>query len=73
VSPDPLPAHDDPRGALAVVGRVLARVLALSRGSRSTPCAAGPCCRARRPGLSATGPNDFQVNTTFGEIGVDPT
>lgn len=72
VAPDPLPASISRRGALAVVGGSSLALLALSVGQSVDPL--------RRTALLSPrgrdrgdGPNDFQVNTTFGEIGVDPT
>jgi DMSO/TMAO reductase YedYZ molybdopterin-dependent catalytic subunit len=72
VSPDPLPASISRRGALGVVGGSSLALLGLSVGQSIDPLR--PTALLSPRGRSyGDGPNDFQVNTTFGEIGVDPT
>lgn len=75
--PDPYglvaPEPDEPtmsrRGALAVVGGSSLTLLALSIGQSIDPLR--PTALLSPRGQSyGDGPNDFQVNTTFGEIGV---
>jgi DMSO/TMAO reductase YedYZ molybdopterin-dependent catalytic subunit len=72
VSPDPLPASISRRGALAVVGGSSLSLLALSVGQSIDPLRPTALLSPRGQDLG-DGPNDFQVNTTFDEIGVDPT
>jgi DMSO/TMAO reductase YedYZ molybdopterin-dependent catalytic subunit len=72
VSPDPLPASMSRRGALAVVGGSSLALLALSVGQSVDPLRRTALLSPRGRD-TGDGPNDFQVNTTFGEIGVDPT
>ena len=71
VSPDPLPATMSRRGALAVVGGSSLALLALSVGQSIDPLRR-TALLAPRGQDTGDGPNDFPVNTTFGEIGVDP-
>lgn len=72
VSPDPLPATLSRRGALAVVGGSSLAVLGLSLGQSLDPLRR-TALLAPRGQDTGDGPNDFPVNTTFAEIGVDPT
>ncbi len=72
VSPNPAEATVSRRGALALVGGSSLTLLALSIGQSIDPLR--PTALLSPRGRSyGDGPNDFQVNTTFGEIGVDPT
>lgn len=72
VSPDPLPATVSRRGALAFVGGGSLAVLGLSLGQSVDPLR--PTALLSPRGQSyGDGPNDFQINTTFGETGIDPT
>ncbi|MCW2615604.1 MAG: hypothetical protein JWN08_2598 [Frankiales bacterium] len=71
VSPDPLPATMSRRGALAVVGGGSLGLLALSVGQSVDPLR--PTALLSPRGQSyGDGPNDFQVNTTFGETRIEP-
>ena len=71
VSPHPAEATMSRRGALAVVGGGSLGLLALSVGQSIDPLR--PTALLSPRGQSyGDGPNDFQVNTTFAEIGVDP-
>ena len=72
VTPDPLPATISRRGALGVVGGSSLALFALSLGQSVDPLRR-TALLAPRGQSYGDGPNDFQVNTTFGEIGVDPT
>ncbi len=72
VSPDPLPASISRRGALGVVGGGSLALLGLSVGQSVDPLRPTALLSPRGQDLG-DGPNDFQVNTTFGEIGIDPT
>lgn len=60
------------RGALAAVGGSSLTLLALSLGQSVDPLRATALLSPRGQ-VRGDGPNDFQVNTTFAEIGVDPT
>ena len=72
VSPAPEPATVSRRGALAWVGGSSLTLLALSVGQSIDPLR--PTALLSPRGQSyGDGPNDFQVNTTFGEIGIDET
>ena len=72
VPTDPAPATVSRRGALALVGGSSLVVLGLTVGQSVDPLRRTALLSPR--GLSyGDGPNDFQVNTTFAEIGVDPT
>ncbi len=72
VSPDPLPATMSRRGALGLVGGSSLALFGLSLGQSVDPLR--PTALLSPRGQSyGDGPNDFQVNTTFGEIGVDKT
>jgi len=72
VSPDPAEATMSRRGALALAGGSSLTLLALSVGQSIDPLR--PTALLSPRGQSyGDGPNDFQVNTTFAEIGVDPT
>ncbi len=72
VSPNPAEATVSRRGALALVGGSSLTLFALSVGQSIDPLR--PTAQLSPRGQSyGDGPNDFQVNTTFGEIGVDPT
>lgn len=72
VSPDPLPATVSRRGALALVGGSSLALLGLSVGQSIDPLR--PTALLSPRGRSyGDGPNDFQVNISFSEIGVDPT
>ena len=69
-SPDPAPATMSRRGALAVVGGSSLTLLALSVGQSVDPLR--PTALLSPRGQSyGDGPNDFQVNTSFSEIGVE--
>ena len=71
VSPDPAEPTISRRGALAVVGGGSLGLLALSVGQSIDPLR--PTALLSPRGQSyGDGPNDFQVNTTFAETGVDP-
>lgn len=72
VSPNPDAATISRRGALAVIGGSSLGVLALSVGQVVDPLRSTALLspRGQSPG---DGPNDFQINTTFQEIGVDET
>ena len=70
VSPDPIPATMSRRGALAVVGGSSLALLGLSVGQSIDPLRR-TALLAPRGQVTGDGPNDFPVNTTFGEIGVD--
>lgn len=72
VPPDPLPATISRRGALAVVGGSSLAVLGLSVGQTIDPLRR-TALLAPRGQDTGEGPNDFPVNTTFAEIGVDAT
>jgi DMSO/TMAO reductase YedYZ molybdopterin-dependent catalytic subunit len=72
VSPDPLPATISRRGALAVVGGGSLALLGLSVGQTIDPLRRTALLSPRGQ-TQGDGPNDFQINTTFQEIGVDPT
>jgi DMSO/TMAO reductase YedYZ molybdopterin-dependent catalytic subunit len=72
VSPDPAPATISRRGALALVGGSALGVLALTAGQTSDPLR-GTALLAPRGQRQGAGPNDFQINMTFAEIGVDET
>ncbi|MEX2290012.1 MAG: molybdopterin-dependent oxidoreductase [Mycobacteriales bacterium] len=71
VSPDPAPPTMSRRGALALVGGSALVLLGLSLGQSVDPLRRTALLspRGQRQG---SGPNDFQINTTFAEIGVDP-
>jgi len=72
VSPEPEEATLSRRGALAWVGGSSLTLLALSVGQSIDPLR--PTALLSPRGRSyGDGPNDFQVNTTFEEIGIDPT
>jgi DMSO/TMAO reductase YedYZ molybdopterin-dependent catalytic subunit len=60
------------RGALALVGGSSLVVLGLSAGQSIDPLRRTALLSPRGQDVG-DGPNDFQVNTTFGEIGVDPS
>ena len=69
VSPDPAPATISRRGALAVVGGGSLGLFALSVGQSVDPLR--PTALLSPRGQSyGDGPNDFQVNTTYGETGI---
>lgn len=70
VSPDPLPATMSRRGALAVVGGSSLALLGLSVGQSIDPLRR-TALLAPRGQSTGSGPNDFPVNTTFREIGVE--
>jgi DMSO/TMAO reductase YedYZ molybdopterin-dependent catalytic subunit len=72
VSAHPAPATLSRRGALAMIGGSSVGVLALSVGQVIDPLR-GTALLAPRGQTRGDGPNDFQINTTFGEIGIDPT
>lgn len=72
VSPDPAPATMSRRGALAVVGGSSLAVLAMSVGQTIDPLRR-TALLAPRGQVTGDGPNDFPVNTTFREIGIDET
>jgi DMSO/TMAO reductase YedYZ molybdopterin-dependent catalytic subunit len=71
VSPAPESATVSRRGALAWAGGSSLTLLALSIGQSIDPLR--PTALLSPRGQSyGDGPNDFQVNTTFREIGIDP-
>ncbi len=72
VSPDPAPATISRRGALAMIGGSSLGVLALSVGQVIDPLRPTALLSPRGQSQGG-GPNDFQINTTFREIGVDET
>ena len=72
VSANPTPATISRRGALAVVGGSSLGVFALSVGQVIDPLRS-TALLAPRGQDRGDGPNDFQINTTFEEIGIDPT
>ena len=72
VSPNPAPASMSRRGALAVTGGSALALLGLSLGQSVDPLRR-TALLAPRGQVRGDGPNDFQINTTFSEIGVDPT
>jgi DMSO/TMAO reductase YedYZ molybdopterin-dependent catalytic subunit len=72
VSPAPAPATVSRRGALALVGGSSLTLLALSAGQTVDPLRR-TALLAPRGQARGDGPNDFQVNTTFAETGVDET
>jgi DMSO/TMAO reductase YedYZ molybdopterin-dependent catalytic subunit len=71
VSPDPAPTTISRRGALALVGGSSLGVLALTVGQSIDPlrrtALLAPCGQ-----VLGSGPNDFQINTTFESTGIDP-
>ncbi len=72
VSPNPAPATMSRRGVLAVTGGSALALLGLSLGQSVDPLRRTALLSPRGQD-QGDGPNDFQVNTTFEEIGVDPT
>ena len=72
VSPDPAPATISRRGALALVGGSSLGVLALTVGQSIDPLRR-TALLAPRGQVLGSGPNDFQVNTTFASTGIDPS
>ncbi len=72
VSQHPGPATISRRGALAVIGGSSVALLGLSLGQSVDPLRRTALLSPRGQ-VTGDGPNDFQVNTTFREIGVDPT
>jgi len=72
VSPDPLPASISRRGALGIVSGSSLTLLGLSIGQSIDPLRPTALLSPRGQD-QGDGPNDFQINTTFVEIGVDPT
>ena len=71
VPPDPAPATISRRGALALVGGSSLGVLALTVGQSIDPLRR-TALLAPRGQVLGSGPNDFQVNTTFASTGIDP-
>ncbi len=72
VSPNPDEATVSRRGALALAGGSSLTLLALSIGQTIDPLR--PTALLSPRGQSyGDGPNDFQINTTFEDIGIDPT
>lgn len=72
VSPAPEPATVSRRGALGWVGGSSLTLFALSVGSSIDPLR--PTALLSPRGQSyGDGPNDFQINMTFGQIGIDQT
>jgi DMSO/TMAO reductase YedYZ molybdopterin-dependent catalytic subunit len=72
VTPNPAPATMSRRGALALAGGSSLVVAGLSVGQTIDPLRRTALLSPRGQ-TQGDGPNDFQINTTFGEIGVDPT
>ena len=72
VSPNPSEATMSRRGALALAGGSSLTLLALSIGQSIDPIRRTALLSPRGQSYG-DGPNDFQINTTFEEIGVDPT
>jgi DMSO/TMAO reductase YedYZ molybdopterin-dependent catalytic subunit len=72
VSPEPAPATISRRGALAVIGGSSLGLFALSVGQTIDPLRPTALLSPRGQ-TTGSGPNDFQINTTFSEIGVDET
>ena len=70
VSPDPDPATISRRGALALVGSSSLGVLALTAGQSIDPLRR-TALLAPRGQVLGSGPNDFQINTTFASTGID--
>jgi len=70
VSPDPAPATISRRGALAVVGGSSLGILALTIGQSIDPLRR-TALLAPRGQSQGTGPNAFQINTTFADSGLD--
>ena len=70
VPPDPDPATISRRGALALVGGSSLGVLALTVGQSIDPLRR-TALLAPRGQVRGSGPNDFQVNTTFASTGID--
>ena len=71
VPPDPAPATISRRGALALVGGSSLGVLALTVGQSIDPLRR-TALLAPRGQVLGSGPNDFQVNTTFASTGIEP-
>jgi DMSO/TMAO reductase YedYZ molybdopterin-dependent catalytic subunit len=72
VSADPAPATISRRGALALVGGSSLGVLALTVGQSIDPLRR-TALLAPRGRILGSGPNDFQINTTFESTGIDRT
>ena len=72
VPPDPAPATISRRGALAFVGGSSLGIFALSVGQTIDPLRPTALLSPRGQVLG-DGPNDFQINTTFEQIGIDET
>ncbi len=72
VSPEPEPATISRRGALALVGGSSLGVFALTVGQSIDPLRTTALLSPRGQS-QGDGPNDFQINVTFEEIGLDPT
>ena len=70
VPPDPAPATISRRGALALVGGSSLGVLALTAGQSIDPLRR-TALLAPRGQVLGSGPNDFQVNTTFAASRID--
>jgi DMSO/TMAO reductase YedYZ molybdopterin-dependent catalytic subunit len=70
VSADPAPATISRRGALALVGGSSLGVLALTVGQSIDPLRR-TALLAPRGQVLGSGPNDFQINTTFESTGID--
>jgi DMSO/TMAO reductase YedYZ molybdopterin-dependent catalytic subunit len=71
VPSDPAPATISRRGALALVGGSSLGVLALSVGQSIDPLRR-TALLAPRGRVLGSGPNDFQINTTFASTGIEP-
>ncbi len=71
VSADPAPATISRRGALALVGGSSLGVLALTVGQSIDPLRR-TALLAPRGRVLGSGPNDFQINTTFASTGIEP-
>lgn len=70
VSADPATPTMSRRGALALTGGASLTLVALSVGQSVDPLRGTALLAPRGQGLG-TGPNDFQVNTTFADAGID--
>jgi DMSO/TMAO reductase YedYZ molybdopterin-dependent catalytic subunit len=70
VPPDPAPATISRRGALTLVGGSSLGVLALTVGQSLDPLRR-TALLAPRGQVLGSGPNDFQINTTFASTGIE--
>jgi DMSO/TMAO reductase YedYZ molybdopterin-dependent catalytic subunit len=72
VPPDPAEPTMSRRGALALTGGASVTLLALSVGQTIDPLRS-TALLAPRGQVRGDGPNDFQINTTFQDAGIDET